>query len=99
MLQNVSKGLGLAIRKVVRLDEHISAYDLLPALPDLGKLSGQPLDEVFQPVGHVHSAVADALDGPVEAEGGKQPGRPAVAVQEWVDMHKLELGDAAHQHG
>jgi len=71
VLQDVAEGLGLAVRKSVRFDEHVPTNSLLAALPHLGKLGGQPLDEVFQPTGQVHSALADTLDGPVE--GGPVP--------------------------
>jgi hypothetical protein len=46
---DVTEGLGLAARKSVLVDDRIPADGLLTALLDLGKLRGQPLDEVLQP--------------------------------------------------
>ena len=40
VLQNVAEGPGLATRKAEFLDEHVPAAGLLPALPDLCKLTG-----------------------------------------------------------
>jgi len=34
----------------------------------------------------------------VQAQGGEQTRRPAVAVQEGMDVNELELGDAAHEN-
>jgi hypothetical protein len=51
VLQDVSEGLDLTVRKPVLFDEHIPADGLLAALPDLGKLSGQSFVEVFNPAG------------------------------------------------
>lgn len=51
MLKDVSEGLGLTIRKAMFLDEQVPADRLLPSFSDLGKLGGQPLNEVFQPSG------------------------------------------------
>ena len=36
----------------------------------------------------------EVVSGLVEAKGQQQPGNTSVAVQKWVDMNQLELGNA-----
>jgi len=40
----------------------------------------------------------EVVPGFVKAEGGEETRGAAVAIQERVDVHQLELGDAAHQY-
>ncbi len=55
------------VEKVVPIGDHNPADGLLAEFSNLGKLGGQPFDEVFGLAGQVHLALADALDGPIES--------------------------------
>jgi hypothetical protein len=67
VLYDVAEGRGLAVRKSVFFNGHIPSDGLLTAFPHLGMLGGESLDEVFDPAGHIHVALADTLSGPVES--------------------------------
>ena len=66
VLQDVSEGHGLAVRKAVFLDENIPADGSLPTVFDLGKLCAQTFNKILQPTGHIHAYFTHALDRPVE---------------------------------
>ncbi len=71
VFEDVHQGLGLAGREIVLVDEHVASDHPFPPLPDLHQLGGQSGHEVLQPSGHVHVALPDSLDRPVE--GGPGP--------------------------
>jgi len=68
VFENVHQGLCLAGGEIVLVDEHVASDHPLPPLPDLHQLGSQSGHEVHQPPGHVHVALPDTLDRPIEGD-------------------------------